>query len=105
MRCFFTENNENNKIQNSHTMILDNRKLLNLSGITNVDSFSDQKVSVHTINEVLNIEGEKLKISKFNLNTGQLILEGKINSVTYSFLKTAPEKNKNNGNFFSKLFD
>lgn len=67
-----------------HTLLLDNRKLLTLSGISNVDSFDEVSVVVYTDIGELNIKGNKLHIAKLNLDTGEMILDGEINSMVYT---------------------
>lgn len=67
-----------------HTLVLDNRKILNLSGISNVDSFDEESVVAYTDIGELNIKGKNLHIAKLDLDTGEMILDGKIDSMVYS---------------------
>lgn len=82
-----------------HTLVLDNRKLLTLSGISNVDSFDEGSVVAYTDIGELNIKGNNLHIAKLNLDTGEMILDGEIVSMVYS-----NNQNVNAKGFFSRLF-
>lgn len=89
---------ENKKVKAAHNVILKNRNNLNLSGIVDVGSFDENEVVVYTDLGELNIKGSGLHINKINLEYGDLILDGKIDSMTYS------EGSVQNQGFFSKLF-
>ncbi len=67
-----------------HTLILDNRKILTLSGISNVDSFDEGSVVAYTDIGELSIKGNNLHIAKLNLDTGEMVLDGEIVSMVYS---------------------
>ena len=43
------------------------------------------------------VKGEELKINKLDIDDGELIIDGKINSMEYT-------KKKEKGNFFESLF-
>ena len=67
-----------------HNLILDNRKILTLSGISNVDSFDESSVVAYTDIGELSIKGNNLHIAKLNLDTGEMVLDGEIVSMIYS---------------------
>lgn len=81
-----------------HSLILENRKGLTATGVSNVDSFDEQTVVACTSMGELTIRGEHLNINTLNMETGELTLEGEIDSMSYSDSDTA------SGGFFSKLF-
>ena len=83
--------------QRPHTMLLDNRKVLTVSGVSNVDSFDEQTVVAYTDYGELLISGTHLKIDKLSVETGELIVHGEISALTYS-------ENKPSGSVFSRLF-
>lgn len=68
---------------NTHTLTLDNRESLTLTGVTDVPGFDEETVSVKTHLGSLIIKGEDLHISRLSLDTGQVSVEGKINSLQY----------------------
>ena len=81
-----------------HSLILEDRKKLVVSGVEDVDSFDEQNVVAYTAVGELLIKGEGLHINKLSLETGELTLDGEIASLTYS------ENRSGNGSFFSKQF-
>ncbi len=79
-------------------MILENRKNLHVTGVKDVAEFNDEKVVLNTELGELTIDGERLNISQFAQETGELMLEGKIDTLIYN------ENQKNEGGFFSRIF-
>ena len=63
-------------------LVLENREKLNVSGVNDVLSFDDQVVIMETELGLLTIKGENLKINKLNIDTTEVIVEGKINNLT-----------------------
>lgn len=55
--------------QNEHSVIMNNRKSLNLSGIKDVDSFSDNEIHVQSVMGQICVRGSGLKIENFNATT------------------------------------
>ncbi|NLJ31699.1 MAG: sporulation protein YabP [Clostridiales bacterium] len=80
-----------------HSLIVENRRALTATGVSNVDSFDEQTVVAYTDLGQLVIHGSQLKINKLNIETGELTLNGEIVSLTYT-------ENKPVGGFISRLF-
>ena len=80
-------------------LTLDSRKQLTLNGVNDVDAFSDKEVILITNMGRLTIKGERLKISKLNVDTGDFCVSGLITSMVYS--KTSQSSK---GGVFEKLF-
>lgn len=70
-------------IKKAHSLILDNRKKLNLTGITDVMGFDEQTVSLSTDCGTLIVKGENLHINKLNLDSKDVCIDGTINSLQY----------------------
>ena len=66
-----------------HTLTLDDRKRLVLTGAEDVSGFNEETVSVKTVDGTLIIKGEGLHIDKLNLETGDVSVDGKINAMQY----------------------
>ena len=92
------ENNNGRAIKRKHNLIMEDRKNLTLTGIVDVDSFDEQTVVLITDIGELIIKGSSLQIKGFSIESGELSLDGEIESLAYQ------EVNKDNGGFFSKLF-
>lgn len=65
-------------------LVLENREKLNVSGVLDVLSFDDQIVMVETELGLLTVKGENIRINKLSLDTSEIVVEGEINSLTYS---------------------
>ena len=88
---------KSNIIQN---LILESREKLNVSGALDVLSFDDQIVIIQTHLGLLTIKGEDLRISKLNIDSEEVIIDGNIGSMCYS------DKNfeKKDNSFLGKIF-
>lgn len=89
---------EKKTLKSPHNIILENRHILNITGVKDVDSFDEQTVIAYTDLGELTIKGINLHISKLSLDTGELSIDGEISSMYYS------ENNSHNTSFLSKLF-
>ena len=83
-------------IKQNHSLILEDRKKLMLTGIKNVLTFDEETIILDSSYGKLAVKGSRLHILNFNTETGDLTAEGRINALIY----TAEEKS---GGFFSKL--
>ena len=84
-------------IKKSHSMSLEGRAKLRLTGVEDVDRFDDQTVAARTVMGELVIKGEGLHIGSLNVDTGELLLEGRVDALLY---REAPVK----GGLLAKLF-
>ncbi|MBE6738165.1 MAG: sporulation protein YabP [Ruminococcaceae bacterium] len=66
-----------------HSINLDNRSVLILTGIKDVSGFDEQTVNLLTPMGTLIVKGEQLHINKLSLDTGEVTIDGKINSLQY----------------------
>ena len=67
-----------------HSINLDNRENLSITGVTDVDEFNEQEILVICQSDELTIKGELLHIEELSIDTGNLIVSGIINSLSYS---------------------
>lgn len=81
-----------------HNLVLEDRRMLTLSGVSDVDSFDEETVVVFTDLGELTIRGCDLHINRLSVEVGELTVEGKISALIYS-QEAAPK-----GGFFSKVF-
>ena len=89
---------EKKTVKLPHSVILENRKSLTATGVSNVDSFDEQTVVIFTGMGELTVRGSDLHIINLNVDSGELSVEGTVGSLTYS--DDRPEK----GGFFSRVF-
>ena len=81
-------------------LILENRNKLSISGVKDVLSFDDQVVIMETELGLLTVKGDNLKITKLSIDTSEVIVEGEINTLSYS----DHSKKEQEGGLFSKIF-
>ncbi len=74
------ERQETNKKSN---LLLENRSKVNVSGVYEVVSFNETKVTLNTVLKKLEISGNNLKISKLDLKNGEVVISGNINQLRY----------------------
>lgn len=87
---------ENNNII-SGSIIIENRKTINLSGVSECMGFDDETISLNTKLGKLTIKGAGLHIQSFDTSTGELTAEGRIHAVAYT-------TNDSKQSFLSKIF-
>lgn len=80
-----------------HTLNLENRKNLTLSGVGEVISSDEKQVVLNTGMGRLKILGVNLSIGKLNVETGELCLTGNINLIEY-------KETKGKGELFASIF-
>ncbi len=82
-----------------HNIVLEEKEKLTVSGVTDVDTFDENKIVLFIPDDTLIIDGEDLHIQKFDIATGELMIEGEIYSLTY----TGSSKSKGSKGFFKKM--
>ena len=80
-----------------HSVIMEDRRLLTLSGVRDVSGFDERAVVLLTGLGELTVKGLELHISRFDQDTGELTLDGEICELIYA--EAEPEKK----GFFSRL--
>ncbi len=66
-----------------HSLKLNNRKSMELSGVNNVNTFDEEEIILETDLGFLYILGKELHINMLNLDEGKVALQGEINSLEY----------------------
>lgn len=86
-----------NIIQN---LILENRSKLSVSGVLDVLSFDDKIIIIETELGLLTVKGDNLRVNKLSIDTSEVIVEGEVNSISYS----SKDLDKKNEGFLGKIF-
>ena len=87
-------------MQNSsqpHNVIMENRRELRISGVKDIDSFSETKIVLNTIMGELGVRGRDLHVRALEAETGDLSMFGDIKSLCYNSFSSSE-------NMFGKLF-
>lgn len=89
---------EEKVLAKAHHIEMDSRRTLNITGVTDIDSFDEQTVAVFTDVGELIVRGNNLHIGRIDVDSGELSLDGEIDSLEYTDNVIA------RGGFFSRLF-
>ncbi len=81
-----------------HNCILEDRKSLSISGVSNVGSFDEETIIAITDYGELTVKGQNLHITKLSLEVGELCIEGSINALQYA------DVIEKSGSFLSRVF-
>ncbi|MBQ6720385.1 MAG: sporulation protein YabP [Oscillospiraceae bacterium] len=66
-----------------HKLCLNERKELTMTGVTEVVSFDDSSVVLHTALGTLLIQGQELQLKTLSLEGGQVAVDGTISALLY----------------------
>ena len=80
-----------------HKLILNERKNLTMTGVTEVVSFDDTLVVLRTGLGMLTVEGQQLQLRNLSQEGGQLAVDGHISALHY-------EEPKAGGSIWRRLF-
>ena len=81
-----------------HNAILENRRKLMLTGVTDVESFDEKQVVLYTQLGELTVRGTELHVSDLSVESGDLTVDGEIKALIYG----EKDRTKKLG-FFGKL--
>lgn len=84
-------------ISNGHSVTMENRSKMSLTGVIDVSSFSEDKIEIVTNMGTLTVKGKKLNVNTLNTDTGELKLTGEVKCCEYS-------ETRNKGGMFTGLF-
>lgn len=82
-----------------HDIVIKSRQRTEMTGISDVTSFDDGTIVAQSEKFGISIEGENLKIEKFNSESGEFILNGKINGIFY-FTNSTQKKRRSIADIF-----
>ena len=88
-----------NAVQKPHNIILENRKNLSISGVTDVDNFDEKTIVLYTQMGELTIHGKNLHVNSMSVETGEMTIDGDIWALNYG-----DKDKKGTLSFLGKLF-
>lgn len=89
---------EEKTVVRAHRLEMDSRRTLSITGVTDIDSFDEQTVALFTDVGELIIRGSSLHIGRIDVDSGELSLDGEIDSLEYTDSPAA------RGSLLSRLF-
>lgn len=81
----------------THDLIVESRKKVTMTGINDVESFDEETIIAQSGCGEISLHGKGLRISRLSVESGDMTVEGEINSVIYS-------EGRATGSFFAKVF-
>ncbi|MDD3765866.1 MAG: sporulation protein YabP [Eubacteriales bacterium] len=81
-------------------IIIEDRSKLIATGVIDVDSFDNESAILLTELGALFVKGSNFRINKLNVDVGELVIEGEIDSCVYS----ESYAHKKQGSFLSRMF-
>jgi len=88
------------KQRRSHRLNMEDRKRLEMTGISDVISFDLNKILLETDYGVVTVKGDNLHVNRLSVEKGELDIDGSIQSLEYSEVFSFGKKGES---FFSRL--
>ncbi|MFT8320026.1 MAG: sporulation protein YabP [Bacillus sp. (in: firmicutes)] len=98
-----SQNYESNTLKSNtveHDVIMRGRKLLDITGVKQVESFDNEEFLLETVMGFLSIRGQNLQMKNLDVEKGIVSIKGKVFDLVYVDEQNG-EKAKG---FFSKIF-
>lgn len=92
---------DKDSISYNHSITLNERKNIMITGVKKIDSFDDEEFLLETNMGYIVIKGQELEIIKLDTYQGNVSIKGKFNSLNY--MESANKKQKEES-VISKLF-
>ena len=78
------EERKNQKELQKCNLIIEDRKRLSISGVEDIDTFDEGGFTAITTSGALVVKGKDFHISKLNVDTGELVVEGEFDSCAFN---------------------
>ncbi|MEG0772568.1 sporulation protein YabP [Clostridium sp.] len=90
------------KVENKRSFLsLENRKKMNLDGVTEIVSFNDEQILLKTVLGNMDIRGEELKMNKLDVQNGDVVISGNITYIVYT---SEEKKQRKHNGIIARLF-
>ena len=80
------------KQRRSHRLNMEDRKRLEMTGISDVISFDLNKILLETDYGVVTVKGDNLHVNRLSVEKGELDIDGSIQSLEYSEVSSFGKK-------------
>jgi len=100
MSQYYDVGSSNKGSVQEHDVIMRGRRILDITGVKQVESFDNEEFLLETVMGFLAIRGQNLQMKNLDVEKGVVSIKGKVFDITYLDEQHA-EKAKG---FFSKLF-
>ncbi|MGN1107245.1 MAG: YabP/YqfC family sporulation protein [Huintestinicola sp.] len=75
--------NKQNKPRQNHTVNIENRNKVVITGVTDTDKFTESSVLLYTCMGELIIKGKGLRVTLLSVESGDMCVEGDIDGIIY----------------------
>ena len=75
---------EERAVKANHKLTMHSREMVNITGVKDVLSFDAGEVLLDTEQGILMIRGQELHVSRLTLEKGEVDVDGRVDSLTYS---------------------
>lgn len=82
-----------------HEIVMKQRREMNVCGVKDIESFDESGAVIRTVEGILTVEGEELKIGILDTDRGVVAVTGRISGLYYS-----DERNVEKKGIISRLF-
>ncbi len=93
--------NEINLSTSNHSVSINERKMLVITGVKKIDSFDNEEFLMDTTMGYIVIKGHELEIIKLDTYQGNVSIKGKVDSLSYM---EKGKKKEETDSLFNKLF-
>ncbi|EHL79684.1 MULTISPECIES: sporulation protein YabP [Bacillus] len=94
------QESKNNGSYQEHDVIMRGRKLLDITGVKQVESFDNEEFLLETVMGFLSIRGENLQMKNLDVDQGIVSIKGRV----YDLIYLDDQHGEKAKGFFSKLF-
>lgn len=67
-----------------HNVIMEGRRSLRISGVKDIDSFTENRIILNTVQGELVVKGQDLHVVSLDAETGDFYMTGEVCSLVYS---------------------
>ncbi|EDL63274.1 sporulation protein YabP [Bacillus sp. SG-1] len=96
----YHDNGSNKGTMQEHDVMMRGRRLLDITGVKQVESFDNEEFLLETVMGFLSVRGQNLQMKNLDVDKGIVSIKGKVFDIVY-LDEQSGEKAKG---FFSKLF-
>lgn len=91
---------DNSNLSSNQNLVMENRRRVVISGVKEVEGFTETEVRLYTEMGQITVKGKKLQVNEVSTESGELIMTGDlVDSVVYSDkVRRTPD------NFITRLF-
>ncbi|CEI80224.1 spore protein YabP [Oceanobacillus oncorhynchi subsp. incaldanensis] len=97
---YYENKDVRNHVELEHTVKIDKRKNLEITGVKEVDSFDNEAFLLETVMGYLIIRGQNLQLKNLDVTEGIVTIKGKIYELSY----VDDQQQEKAKGFFSKIF-